>query len=110
VLSYDEAASRLRAEVNGAALSLRAPRPSGERAYLSVRPEWVQIVEEPGEDVIEGTVESKTFLGALVRYRVKAPGGQVTIEVHNPRSEDIRREGATVRFRFDPERLAILGD
>ncbi len=110
VLSYDETASRLRAEVNGAALSLKAPRPSGERAYLSVRPEWVRLTEDAGEDVIEGTVESTTFLGALVRYRVKALGGQLTIEVHNPRSEDIRREGAAVRFRFDPERLAIVGD
>jgi ABC-type Fe3+/spermidine/putrescine transport system ATPase subunit len=70
----------------------------------------VLLTEEAGEDVVEGTVESTTFLGALVRYRVKALGGQITIEVHNPRSEDIRREGAAVRFRFDPERLAILGD
>ncbi len=110
VLSYDETASRLRAETGGTTLTLRAPRPSGERAYLSVRPEWVLLTEETGEDVVEGTVESTTFLGALVRYRVKALGGQITIEVHNPRSEDIRREGAAVRFRFDPERLAILGD
>ena len=70
----------------------------------------MQIVEESGEGVIDGTVESTTFLGALVRYRVKALGGRITIEVHNPRSGDIRREGAAVRFRFDPERLAVLGD
>jgi len=111
VLSYDETASRLRAETGGTALTVRAPRPAGERAYLSVRPEWVRLAEEPGEDVIDGTVESTTFLGALVRYRVRALGGQgITVEVHNPRAEDIRREGAAVRLRFDPERLAILGD
>jgi iron(III) transport system ATP-binding protein len=110
VLSYDEATSRLRAETGGTTLTLRAPRPAGGRAYLSVRPEWVRLSEETSEDVVEGTVESTTFLGALVRYRVKALGGRITIEVHNPRSEDIRREGAAVRFRFDPERLAILED
>jgi len=111
VLSYDDAASTLRAETGGATLSLKAPRPAGERAYLSVRPEWVRLVDESGEDVIEGTVESTTFLGALVRYRVKALGGRsITAEVHNPRAEDIRREGAAVRLRFDPERLVILGD
>jgi len=111
VLSYDETASRLRAETGGTALTVRAPRPAGERAYLSVRPEWVRLAEEPGEDVIDGTVESTTFLGALVRYRVRALGGQgIAVEVHNPRAEDIRREGAAVRLRFDPERLAILGD
>lgn len=110
VLSYDEAASRLRAETGGATLTLRAPRPAGDRAYLSVRPEWVLLTEDAGEDVVEGTVESTTFLGAVVRYRVKALGGRITIEVHNPGSEDIRREGAAVRFRFDPERLTILGD
>jgi len=111
VLSYDEAASTLHAETGGATITLRAPRPAGERAYLSVRPEWVRLVDESGEDVIEGTVESTTFLGALVRYRVKALGGRsITAEVHNPRAEDIRREGAAVRLRFDPERLVILGD
>ena len=111
VLSYDEASSRLRAETGGTTLTMRAPRPAGKRAYLSVRPEWVRLVEEPGEDVIDGTVESTTFLGALVRYRVKALGGEtITVEVHNPRSEDIRREGAAVRLCFDPERLAVLGE
>ena len=38
VISYDEASTRLCAEVNGTTLSLKAPRPPGERAYLSVRP------------------------------------------------------------------------
>jgi len=110
VLSCDEAVPRLRAEINGFPLTLKARRPACDRAYLSVRPEWVRLTEDAGEDVVEGTVESATFLGALVRYRVKALGGHVTIEVHTPRSEDIRLEGASVRFRFDPERLAILGD
>ena len=111
VLAWDESASMLRAETGGTSLTVRAPRPAGDRAYLSVRPEWVRLVEEPGEDVVDGTVESTTFLGALVRYRVRALGGQgITVEVHNPRAEDIRREGAAVRLRFDPERLAILGD
>ncbi|NPV05968.1 MAG: ABC transporter ATP-binding protein [Syntrophaceae bacterium] len=111
VLSYDEAASTLRAETGGKVLTMRAPRPAGERAYLSVRPEWVRIVDGNGGDAVEGTVESTTFLGALVRYRVKALGGRsITVEVHNPRAEDIRREGAAVRLRFDPERLVILGD
>ena len=110
VLGYDEASSRLRAEAGGAPLTLQVPRPAGERVYLSVRPEWVHIEEDAGENVIEGTVESTTFLGALVRYRVRALGGQIiTIEVHNPRTEDVRREGTTVRFRFDAERLVILG-
>lgn len=110
VLSYDETASRLRVESGGTTLTLKAPRPAGDRAHLSVRPEWVILTEDAGKDVVEGTVESTTFLGALVRYRVKALGSQLTIEVHNPRSEEIRREGAAVRFRFDPERLAIVGD
>ncbi|MGE5843402.1 MAG: ABC transporter ATP-binding protein [Syntrophaceae bacterium] len=110
VLGYDDASSRLRAEAGGEPLGLQVPRPAGDRVYLSVRPEWVRIVEDGGQDAIAGTVESTTFLGALVRYRVRALGGQlVTIEVHNPRSGDIRREGDTVRFRFDAERIVLLG-
>ncbi len=109
-LGYDEASSRLRAESGGEPLTLCVPRPAEERVCLSVRPEWVQIAEEAGEDAIEGTVESTTFLGALVRYRVRALGGQsLMIEVHNPRARDIRREGDPIRFRFDAERLVMLG-
>ena len=109
-LGYDEASSRLRAESGGEALTLRVPRPASERACLSVRPEWVQIVDGVGEDAIAGTVESTTFLGALVRYRIRALGGQsLMIEVHNPRSSDIRREGDPIRFRFDAERIVLLG-
>ena len=109
-LGYDEASSRLRAESGGEPLTLCIPRPAGERICLSVRPEWVRIVEDGGDDTIEGTVESTTFLGALVRYRVRALGGQsLMIEVHNPRARDIRREGDPIRFRFDAERLVMLG-
>ena len=109
-LGYDEASSRLRAESGGAPLTLCVPRPAEERVCLSVRPEWVKISEEAGEDAIEGTVESTTFLGALVRYRVRALGGQsLMIEVHNPRSRDIRREGDPIRFHFDADRLVMLG-
>ena len=109
-LGYDEASSRLRAESGGEPLTLCVPRPAEERVCLSVRPEWVKIAEEAGEDAIEGTVESTTFLGALVRYRVRALGGQsLMIEVHNPRARDIRREGDPIRFRFDAERLVMLG-
>ena len=110
-LGYDEGSSRLRAESGGEPLTLCIPRPAGERICLSVRPEWVRIVEDGGDDTIEGTVESTTFLGALVRYRVRALGGQsLMIEVHNPRSRDIRREGDPIRFRFDAERLVMLGN
>ena len=109
-LGYDEASSRLRAESGGEPLTLCVPRPAEERVCLSVRPEWVKIAEEAGEDAIEGTVESTTFLGALVRYRVRALGGQsLMIEVHNPRARDIRREGDPIRFRFDAERFVMLG-
>ena len=109
-LGYDEASSRLSAESGGEPLTLCVPRPAGERVCLSVRPEWVKIAEEAGEGAIEGTVESTTFLGALVRYRVRALGGQsLMIEVHNPRARDIRREGDPIRFRFDAERLVMLG-
>ena len=109
-LGYDEASSQLRAESGGVPLTLCVPRPAEERVCLSVRPEWVKIAEEAGDDAIEGTVESTTFLGALVRYRVRALGGQsLMIEVHNPRARDIRREGDPIRFRFDAERFVMLG-
>ena len=109
VLGYDDASLRLRTETGGETLTLRVPRPKCERVFLSVRPEWVCIMEGAGEDIMEGTVESTTFLGALVRYRVRTLGGQIlTIEVHNPHSGNIRREGDPVHFRFDAERLLIL--
>ena len=110
-LGYDEASSRLHAESGGEHLTLCVPRPAVERVCLSVRPEWVRIAEDGEEDAIAGTVESTTFLGALVRYRVRALGGQsLMIEVHNPRARDIRREGDPIHFRFDAERLVVLGN
>ncbi len=112
VVGYDPDASLIAAEASGTRLQIRGERPGDGRIILSVRPEWIRVVNEPAAgkmNVVSGTVLSSTFLGSMVRYRVAGPGGAtLTIEVHDPEAKGIRGNGELLWYHIPPDRPVVL--
>ena len=112
VTGYDEAQSRITAEIGDQRFSLRGERPAGGRVVLSVRPEWIRVVAEPRDwkpNLLSGTVLSSTFLGSMIRYRVSGPGEkEIVIEVHDPAEGKILQDGETLWYQLPPDRPLVI--
>jgi iron(III) transport system ATP-binding protein len=112
VAGYDAGASLITAEAGGHRLHIRGERPADGRIVLSVRPEWIRVVDNPaaGElNVLSGTVLGSTFLGSMVRYRVSGPGGAtIAIEVHDPEAKGIRGNGELLWYHIPQDRPVVL--
>lgn len=80
----------------------------GGEAILSVRPEYVTMLEEErlAEDDlnrVEGQVRFASYMGSLIRYKVATKNGEVfKIDVRNPREHKIVPEGRHVTLSFKP--------
>ena len=61
---------------------------------VAVRPERIEIVGGPGENVLHVDVLSGSYLGAVYQYEVKGPGGQFRIQT----SHEVTDKHAYVRI------------
>ena len=85
--------------------------PKGTATKLAIRPEEVKIEELAPGDVLptgvnrlHATVESVTFLGAIVRVKAGLEDGQpLSIDLFNDRQLVLPREGETVKLVFPPD-------
>jgi putative spermidine/putrescine transport system ATP-binding protein len=73
----------------------------GQPVTLMVRPEELEIGEHE-ENQVKGTVESVSFLGAIVRVRVDTEAGLVTADLFNERLLELPKVGDTVTVCFPP--------
>lgn len=109
---YDPATSLLQAKVNGKTVELKIDKPHTTRIALSLRPEWIRIVDEKSPsrpNVFEGEVITATFLGSMLRYTVSGFSEQpLVIEIHDPQKTVIKDAGDTIFFQFDPDRPVLL--
>ncbi len=114
VNSYDDGESLLHAEIEGTKIFVKTDRPHGVRdwVYMSLRPEWIRIVGDTPEDeinVLSGTVTGVTFLGSIIRYKIRYSDKQViTIDVHDPRATEINKEGDIINFQFGVDSPVII--
>jgi iron(III) transport system ATP-binding protein len=95
--------------------TLRARRADGVTgAALAVfRPEAVSLVAErqdcPEATVGEAVVVSREFLGAVLRYRLRLPGGAlIHLDEHKPDAARLCQEGVRVRFAVRPEDVMLF--
>jgi len=114
VTGYDAAQSQIAAETAGRKFFLRGEKPAAGRITLSVRPEWIRVVEGPGNgevNLLSGTILSSTFLGSMVRYRVSGPSEKpVVIEVPDPDEGNIHGDGETLWYRLPADRPLVIRD
>ena len=81
--------------------------------WVGIRPESLRVEPPPGIadrwNQAAGTVTEVGYLGAVVRYQVDvAPGVSLTVEVHDPDFQTLRRVGDSVRLWCDPAKVRIL--
>lgn len=109
---YDDSNALLRAKIDGKVVHVKIDNPGTTRITLSLRPEWIRLVDERSlsqPNVFEGEVVSATFLGSMVRYTVSGLSRQpIVIEVHDPQKTRIRAARDTIFFQFDPDRPVLL--
>jgi len=91
---------------------LLAPRVAAGRVTAVVRPEAVALLadgdERPGWNVAEGTVVSREYLGAVLRYGLRLASGQVVYaDVHKPDPQQLRKEGERLRLGFAPADVLV---
>ena len=64
-----------------------------------LRPEELTL-DESEENVIQGTVESVTFLGSIVRVQVAVNGGRLTADLFNERLLKLPVAGDPISVSF----------
>ncbi|HKU45485.1 MAG TPA: ABC transporter ATP-binding protein [Burkholderiales bacterium] len=80
---------------------------AGEEVVLSIRPEDIQLSEEPqqGENTYDATVDQKVFLGEFVDFQVRIGGRSVQSRAH----PSLRtRVGEPLYVRIDPDKCVAL--
>ena len=80
----------------------------GDRAVLMARPESLRL-EVPGAGHIDGKVRMNVYLGNSLESFVSTPFGEVLVQIDDPHSKRVFREGEAVAIDFSPERVRILG-
>jgi len=100
-------------DVAGWRLRARPVQGGGDRVLVVFRPEAVALL--PGESgaagptVGEGEIVSREFLGAVIRYRLRLPGGfLIHLDEHKPAAATLKNEGQRVRFLVRPEDVMLF--
>ena len=80
---------------------------SGERVTITVRPEDVDLTENrpSGDNVWEGTVEQKVFLGEAVDFQVRV-GTRTLLSRQHPTLRT--KVGEAIFVHLDPEKCVVL--
>jgi putative spermidine/putrescine transport system ATP-binding protein len=90
---------------------IRGSRPgtgSGQRVTVALRPEAVELGETGGSNRLRGTVEDVSFLGSIVRTRVKIGDETLSFDQFNDPSMTPSAIGETITVSFSPEASLVL--
>ncbi|MGX4601170.1 ABC transporter ATP-binding protein [Faecalimicrobium sp. JNUCC 81] len=71
----------------------------------TIRPDDIKIVDEELENMIEGTIEIRTFLGKAYQYDVKTSMGSIIV---NSENSVIYEKGNKVRLQLPSNKIVIL--
>jgi iron(III) transport system ATP-binding protein len=99
--------SRLTTEFGDVNVKTEQDLRSGERVAISIRPEDVDLAETrpPGENVWEGRVEQKVFLGEALDFQVRV-GSRVLLSRQHPTLRT--KVGEPIFVHLDPEKCVVL--
>jgi putative spermidine/putrescine transport system ATP-binding protein len=82
---------------------------AGETRTLALRPEALRV-EPPadGDNALTGVIDDATFLGAIVRLRVRINGGALLVDAFNSNGASFPEPGDEVKVSFSPNNLIVL--
>ena len=107
VTVVDPALGRLRVGRSEIRTTSLIESPEGAEVSLMMRPEEVTLDAEE-ENVLEGTVESVTFLGSIVRVQVAVDGGRLTADLFNERLLELPVAGDATPISFPSHACWVL--
>ena len=81
---------------------------AGTEVFLMMRPEELTL-DAAEENVLDGTVESVTFLGSIVRIQVAVDGGRLTADLFNERLLTLPVAGDTTQISFPAHACWVMG-
>jgi putative spermidine/putrescine transport system ATP-binding protein len=82
---------------------------SGDRAMIAIRPERLSFSSDGKKDnLLDCTVETITFLGSVVRIRVKAGTILLSMDVFNNPFLELPKIGDTTQITFSREAILVL--
>lgn len=85
---------------------------SKKEAEVVIRPENIHIVSDDhdmaGMNVLHGEILMSTYLGAAIRYDVKAGDLQFSLDKTYESGNSILAPGQSVKLKIDPERVLII--
>jgi putative spermidine/putrescine transport system ATP-binding protein len=90
---------------------IRAARPgaaSGERVTIALRPEAIEVGEGGGSNHLRATVEDVSFLGSIVRTRVKVGEASLSFDQFNDPGMQAPAIGEAITISFPPEATLVL--
>jgi putative spermidine/putrescine transport system ATP-binding protein len=99
VTVVDPALGRLRVGRSEIRTTSLIESPEGAEVSLMMRPEEVTL-DAVEENVLEGTVESVTFLGSIVRVQVGVEGGRLIADLFNERLLQLPVAGEATQVSF----------
>jgi len=95
---------------NGIRLNTSQPTSlaNGTSAKLALRPEEMNFGKVDGKNLLDGKVESITFLGSIVRTRVDIGGSMISVDLFNERKITLPQVGEQVTVNFPAHACWIL--
>jgi iron(III) transport system ATP-binding protein len=94
-------------EIGQVVVNAARPIGAGARVAISIRPEDVELTENrpAGENVWQGTVEQKIFLGEAIDFRVQTGGRTLLSRQHPTLRTPV---GGTIFVRVNPEKCVVF--
>lgn len=90
---------------NGQLFATTNPHPVANETVATIRPEDIEIVNETEQEVVEGSIIVRTFLGKSYQYEVDTPLGKLLV---NGTSEQVYETGEKINLAFPADKLVIL--
>jgi putative spermidine/putrescine transport system ATP-binding protein len=81
---------------------------AGRQALLAIRPEEFRLGSEADRNLLNGEVESVTFLGSIVRVKVDLGGAVVSVDLFNERLLVLPTIGESVIVNFPPHSCWLM--
>ena len=89
-----------------------APVQIGDRVFLSVRPEAIEIsaagAAPRAHNAIQGRLAASAYQGSYVEYEITALGKALKARAHNPKGKALFKAGAEVALTFAPADVVIV--
>jgi putative spermidine/putrescine transport system ATP-binding protein len=94
--------------LGGQELGVSRPLPEGETVQVALRPEAVALSGSDSQNRLSATVEDVSFLGALVRVKVRAGGVTLSFDQFNNPASPPPARGAELTLYFGRDDLLPL--